>query len=678
MGAENYRRRLTAILSADVAGYSRLMGQDEAATVNTITRYRKIMSDLIAQHRGRVVDSPGDNVLAEFASVVDAAQCGVAIQKEIQTRNLELPEDRRMQFRIGINLGDIIEEGGRIYGDGVNIAARLESLADPGGICISKTAFDHIETKLPLGYEYIGEQPVKNISKPVSAYKVIMDPRVIRSSHFSKRAELPRWAKRTAIIVGISAVIIAVALGLWTYYLTGRLTDPAISGKPAIVVLPFTNMSDDAELEHFSDGITEELTGRLAQVGGLKVISKTSAFSYKGKAVNLRTIGEKLKVGNVLEGSVRRSGNKLRITAQLINVVDDTHIWSQTYERQMKDAFAIQDEISKAVAQSLKMKLLGVKDEPLAEDYVRRFSVDTIVKKGETIQEGLSAFGANIDVAGIVNGGMEAFAANIDISGENRGDLRFAGANVILSGKFLKMVKGVGANVTLSGRFEDDLNVSAARIIIAATAEIKGDFVYSTALLERKQGSRIHGKVIQLGSDEGKAWLKSHFPHAERVNYLGKCIFCLIAALAFIVVGFLVHTFLPRQTEKIVSLLNDSFWKNLWVGLVFMVLSPVGIALCLGTVIGIPAGIMAAFIFAMMLYISRLYVALWLGRILMGRWKQTFATSFLWPFVAGTVLIGLLLQIPWIDRPLRVLMLLIGMGAMWRVLWGSARPGKKT
>ena len=158
MSAEKYRRRLTAIFSADVVDYSRLMGQDEAATVNTITDYREIMADLIAQHRGRIVDSPGDNVLAEFASVVDAAQCAVAVQKELQSRNTELPEDRKMQFRIGINLGDIIEEGERIYGDGVNIAARLESLADPGGICISKTAFDHIETKLPLGYEYIGEQ----------------------------------------------------------------------------------------------------------------------------------------------------------------------------------------------------------------------------------------------------------------------------------------------------------------------------------------------------------------------------------------------------------------------------------------------------------------------------------------------------------------------------------------
>jgi TolB-like protein/cytoskeletal protein CcmA (bactofilin family) len=440
------------------------------------------------------------------------------------------------------------------------------------------------------------------------------------------------------------------------------LTDPATSGKASIVVLPFTNMSGDAELEHFSDGITEELIGRLAHVSGLKVISKTSAFVYKEKAVNLQTIGKELKVGNVLEGSVRKSGNKFRISAQLINVVNDTHIWSETYEREMKDAFAIQDEISSAVSQSLKMELLGVEDEPLAEDYVRRFSVDTIVKKGETIDEGLSAFGANIEIAGTVNGGMEAFGANIDISGENRGDLRFLGANVTLSGKFIKMVKGAGANVTISGVFEDDLKVSAARITITPTAVIKGDFMYSTALFAREEGSQILGKVIQLGSEEGKSWIKRKFHHPKGPNYVGK---------------FLVNIFLPKQTEKIVFLLRNSLWKSLWVGLVFIVLSPVCIVLSLGTVIGIPAGIMAAFIFVMMLYISRVYVALWIGRLLLQRWKESFASCFFWPFVTGTILIELLLRIPWIDWPLRILILCIGMGAVWQVLWGSTRPPKK-
>ena len=178
MNTQDFKRKLTAVFSADVAGYSRLMGEDEAATVKTLEAYKQVMFSLIKQHRGRVIDSPGDNLLAEFASVVDAVQCGVAVQNELKARNADLPENRKMQFRIGINLGDVIEEGERIYGDGVNIAARLESLADPGGICVSKTAFDHIEAKLPLGYHFLGEQTVKNIAKPVGAYKVLMEPRV--------------------------------------------------------------------------------------------------------------------------------------------------------------------------------------------------------------------------------------------------------------------------------------------------------------------------------------------------------------------------------------------------------------------------------------------------------------------------------------------------------------------
>ena len=360
----------------------------------------------------------------------------------------------------------------------------------------------------------------------------------------------------------------------------------------------------------------------------------------------------------------------------MINVVDDTHIWSETYERGTKDAFAIQDEISKAVAQSLKMELLGVEDKPLSQDYVRRFSVDTIVEKGETIDEGLSAFGANIEVAGTVNGGVEAFAANIDISGENRGDLHFVGANVTLSGRFRQMAKGLGANVTVSGVFEDDLKVSGARIVITPTAVIKGDFIYDTALFERKEGSRIMGKVIRLGTEEGESWIKSKFHYRKAPDYVRKCIFWLISSIAFIVVGLLVNAFLPRQKERIVSLLSGSFWKSLWVGLVFTVLSPLCIVLCLVTVLGIPAGIIAAFIFAIMLYISRVYVALWMGRLLLARWKKSFATCFFWPFVAGTILIGLLLQIPWIDWPLRILILSIGMGAMWLVIRDSACSSK--
>src|SRR5210317_1771200 len=198
MANEGFKRKLTAVLNADAAGYSRLMAEDETATVKTIASYREIMSSLIKQHRGRVVDSPGDNLLAEFSSVVDAVQCAVAVQNEIQTRNAELPDNRRMEFRIGINLGDVIEEEDRIYGDGVNIAARLEALADPAGICVSKTAFDQIETKLPFGYEFLGDQTVKNITKPVGAYRVLMEPRVTVAEISKKEKSAP--ARRTPII----------------------------------------------------------------------------------------------------------------------------------------------------------------------------------------------------------------------------------------------------------------------------------------------------------------------------------------------------------------------------------------------------------------------------------------------------------------------------------------------
>jgi class 3 adenylate cyclase len=215
MTTPSFKRKLSAILMADVVGYSRLMGEDEAATLKILTTYQGIMTELIRQHRGRVVDSPGDAVLAEFSSVVDAVQCAVAVQKELQVRNAELPEDSRMEFRIGINLGDVIEEKEKIYGDGVNIAARLEALAEPGGICVSKTAFDHIETKLPLGYEFLGEKTVKNIAKPVGAYRVLLDPRVTVAGKIDKEKTQPGWTMKAVIAAGLVMLVAAISLVIW-------------------------------------------------------------------------------------------------------------------------------------------------------------------------------------------------------------------------------------------------------------------------------------------------------------------------------------------------------------------------------------------------------------------------------------------------------------------------------
>ena len=312
------KRKLTAILSADVKGYSRLMEDDEEATVRTITAYREVMVGYIKRQTGRVVDAKGDNILAEFASVVDVVRCAVEIQKELRKRNDDLPEDRRMKFRIGINLGDVIEEGDTIYGDGVNIAARLEGLADGGGICISGTAFDQVEGKTGLEFEYVGEQAVKNIKKPVRVYRVKTEGGI---SDVLENREFP------------------------------------LPATPSIAVLPFTNMSGDPEQEYFSDGITEEIITGLAKIPRLFVTARNSTFSYKNQPVNVRQIGRELGVHYVLEGSVRKAEDRVRVSAQLIDVNTDKHIWAERYDRELKDIFAIQDEITMNIMIALQVKL---------------------------------------------------------------------------------------------------------------------------------------------------------------------------------------------------------------------------------------------------------------------------------------------------------------------------------
>jgi adenylate cyclase len=365
MTQEGFKRKLAAILSADAVGYSRLMAEDETATVKTMASYREIMSSLIKQHRGRVVDSPGDNVLAEFSSVVDAVQCAVAMQNEFQARNAKLPENRRMEFRIGINLGDVIDEEDRLYGDGVNIAARLESMADPGGICVSKTAFDQIETKLPLGYEYLGEQSVKNIPKPVGAYRVLMKPDAAGKVIGEKRF-LGRFSRKTAIAAIIVLLMVAGGMVGWNIYLhQSKKVEPAsvekmvfpLPEKPSIAVLPFTNIGDDPDQEYFSDGITEEIITALSKIPKLFVIARNSTFTYKGKSVKIQQVSEELGVQYVVEGSVRRADDRVRITAQLIDALTGHHVWAEKYDRQVKDIFAVQDEITKKIITALQIEL---------------------------------------------------------------------------------------------------------------------------------------------------------------------------------------------------------------------------------------------------------------------------------------------------------------------------------
>ena len=365
MAEKGFKRKLTSIFSADAVGYSRLMGDDEATTVRTLTSYRNVISTLIKQHNGTVIDSPGDNLLADFTSVVDAVQCAVATQKELQARNADLPENRKMRFRIGVNLGDVIEEESRIYGDGVNIAARLESLADPGGICISKTAFEQIETKLPFGYVYLGEQTVKNIAKPVGAYRVLMEPRVTKGSGAGLKAV---GARRRMAFIGLAAALVIIAgAALWHFFL--RPAAPPVEKAnpkqmalplpdlPSIAVLPFTNMSEDPKQEFLCDGITENIITALSKVPRLFVIARNSTFTYKGKPVKVKQVSEEMGVQYVLEGSVQRSADRIRINAQLIDALKGHHIWAERYDRYLKDLFDLQDEITLKILNAIQVKL---------------------------------------------------------------------------------------------------------------------------------------------------------------------------------------------------------------------------------------------------------------------------------------------------------------------------------
>ena len=313
-------RKLTAILSADVKGYSLLMADDEVHTIETLKKYRGLMSDLIQQHSGRVVDNPGDNLLAEFSSAVDAIEAAFWIQNRLKKENAKFVEDRRVLFRIGINIGDVVHDGDRIYGSGVNVAARIEGLSDPGGICISRNTYDHVKDKLDLGFEYLGEHEVKNIKEPVRVYKVLRDTESPKPL-VEEQLDLP--------------------------------------DKPSIAVLPFTNMSGDPSQEYFSDGLTEHIISGLCKVSNLFVIARNSSFAYKGKSISVKQIGKELGVRYILEGSVQRAGERVRITAQLIDATTDYHMWSENYDRNLEDIFALQDEITGKLINAMEVKLIS-------------------------------------------------------------------------------------------------------------------------------------------------------------------------------------------------------------------------------------------------------------------------------------------------------------------------------
>lgn len=363
MGQPGVARKLAAILAADVVGYGRLMGVDEEGTHAALKAHRAARIDPnIAACNGHIVKVMGDGILAEFASVVDAVRCAVAIQQAMAAFNESVAADRRIEFRIGVNLGDIIVEGDDIYGDGVNVTARLEGIAEPGGICISGTVYEHVRGKLDLAFDDIGEHKVKNIAHPVRVFRVSTGG---GASGDGARTSGTRARWTIAATAGLLlAVALATLVAMWPRQAGPPVAPVPVAGepaampdKPSLAVLPFTNMSNDAEQEYFSDGVTEDLITDLSRISGLFVIARNTVFAYKGRAVDIRELSRELGVRFVLEGSVRRAGDRVRINAQLIDAQTGGHVWADRFDRELGDIFALQDDVTRHIVSALELKL---------------------------------------------------------------------------------------------------------------------------------------------------------------------------------------------------------------------------------------------------------------------------------------------------------------------------------
>jgi TolB-like protein/class 3 adenylate cyclase/cytochrome c-type biogenesis protein CcmH/NrfG len=358
-------RRLAAILAADIAGYSRLMHEDEAGTVRDLKAHQGAVLPLIAQHGGRIIDTAGDGILAEFPSVIGAMECAVELQSVMAQRNERVPDTRRMQFRIGVNLGDVIHDDVRIYGDGINIAARLEALAEPGGVLVSSTVYDHVRGKLSLTFEEVGEQHLKNIDQPVRTYRVHLPGTSAGAPSIPRR--LPTAVRRRWIVTTIVTFAVLAAAGAAVWRLQGRFfPGQGIGGTEAprlsIVVLPFTNLSGDSSQDYLADGVTEDLTTDLSRLAGSFVISRNTAFTFKDKAVDARQIGRELRVRYVLEGSVRRMGRTVRVNAQLIDAGTGAHLWAEQIDADHGTLTISQDNfgIASRLAKTLSVELINV------------------------------------------------------------------------------------------------------------------------------------------------------------------------------------------------------------------------------------------------------------------------------------------------------------------------------
>ena len=378
-------RKLAAIFAADIAEYSRLMGLDEVGTLRRLQAYRAILDPLISAHRGRIFNTAGDSVVADFASAVDAVECAVAVQDAIEKENENRPFGEQMRFRIGVHLGDVLVDGSNLFGDGVNIAARLQALAAPGGICLSGAVRDQIGTRLPVAFTALGEQRVKNIAQPVRAFRVAGAGDRVRPTLVVGRR---RRALRAGMLAPALLLLIAAAGAAWWLWPGQRseprpapaissVTQPNTAPRLSIVVLPFTNRSNDPQQEYFADGITEDLTTDVARIQGSMVIARNTAFTYKGKAVDAKQIGRELGVRYVLEGSVQRAGNQVRINAQLVDTETGAQIWGDRFDRDAADLFALQNEITARIARALQSQLAIAEarrptDHPDALDYILR------------------------------------------------------------------------------------------------------------------------------------------------------------------------------------------------------------------------------------------------------------------------------------------------------------------
>ena len=392
MATGRVERRMAAILAADVAGYSRLMGSDEEGTHARLqAHFRELVNPKITEHRGRIVKNTGDGFLAEFASVVDAVRCAVEVQQGMAERNAATPPEKRIEFRIGINLGDVIVEAEDIFGDGVNVAARLEALAEPGGVLISNTVHDHVRDRLPFAFEDLGDYQVKNIARPVRVYAlrpeaVAQLPRAGMPIAMSRR----RHRVVSPITAAIAVVLVIATLAWWIWppmrsssttpaavAATTSVAQPLVAPRLSIVVLPFVSLSGDPDQQYFADGITEDLTTDLSRLENMFVISRNTAFTYKDKPVNAKQIGRELGVRYVLEGSVQRSGNLARVNAQLINAETAAHLWAERFDREMGDLFALQNDVTNRIALAFHIELIAAEaarptEHPDALDYILR------------------------------------------------------------------------------------------------------------------------------------------------------------------------------------------------------------------------------------------------------------------------------------------------------------------